>query len=170
MLTLLLAAVALAPQAGPGKLTGPQLVVTLDSGSKFTIHCDQQGSPKTVRRVVELVRSKFYDGQRFHRVESWVVQWGSPESKKNVDAPGVPNGGSGKKMEFEGSKRPFVRGTVGVASTGQRVGGDSQLFVVTRDAEWLNGDYAVLGVVTVGMDVVAKVRRGDRIKSIAVLR
>jgi peptidylprolyl isomerase len=73
-------------------------------------------------------------------------------------------------MPFEGGFVPFGRGTVGIASTGEQVGGDSQLFVVKRNADNLYNKYAVLGLVTKGMDTVDAVKRGDRIASMRMLR
>lgn len=174
MVTVIAAALVLAPQANARPapnvaLTGPRLEVKLEGLGSVIIQTDQKGSPQTVKRVVELVRSKFYDGQRFHRVEDWVVQWGAPQSKQGVDAAGVGNGGSGKNMPFEPSRVDFTRGTVGIASTGARRGGDSQLFIVKRDSTFLNGDYAVLGRVVRGMEHVDKLRRGTRITSISVM-
>jgi len=147
--------------------TGPKLVVTMGDGKTFTIVTDQKGSPKTVAHILGLVKKKFYDGQKVHRVESWVTQWGDPGTKTQpVDSPGIGSGGSGKDVPFESSKTSFVRGVVGLASTGAQVGGDSQLFVLKRDATYLDGNYAVVGVVTKGMSVVDAISRGAKIKSI----
>jgi peptidylprolyl isomerase len=149
--------------------TGPKLVVTMGNGKSFTIETDLKGSPKTVAHILELVKKKFYDGQKVHRVEPWVTQWGNLETKtKSVDDPTLKEVGSGTPMPFEASKISFKRGVVGIASTGFKVGGDSQLFVLKSDATRLDGDYAVLGVVTKGMDLVDKIVRGDKVKSIRV--
>src|SRR5690349_20336143 len=58
------------------KPKGPKLVVTMSNGKSFTITTNKGESPLTVRHIVKLVNSKFYDRQRVHRVESWVTQWG----------------------------------------------------------------------------------------------
>jgi len=169
MITSLVAAIVLGPQAyNP---TGPKLVFNLDGGKSFTIATDAKGSPKTVKRIIELVKSKFYNGIRFHRVENWVVQWGDPISKKSVDPSSrVGTGGSGKgDIPFEKNSAEFLRGVVGVASTGKGVGGDCQIFVVKKDSQFLNGDYAVVGKVTKGMDVIDKVEVGTTIKSVKVV-
>ena len=149
--------------------TGPKLVVTMGSGKSFTTATVQKGSPKTVAHILGLVKKKFYDGQKVHRVEDWVTQWGDPGSKtKPMTDPSMGSGGSGKNMPFEPGKISFKRGVVGIASTGFKVGGDSQIFVLKSDATRLDGDYAVLGVVTSGMDLVDKIKRGDKIKKIRV--
>jgi peptidylprolyl isomerase len=150
--------------------SGPKIVVTMGNGKSFTIATDQKGSPKTVAHILALVKKKFYDGQQVHRVEDWVTQWGDPQTKtKSVDDEGIGGGGSGENVPFEASSISFKRGVVGLASTAKRIGGDSQLFVLTKDAPYLDGDYAVVGVVTSGMAVLDKVVRGDKIKSMRVL-
>ncbi|HMS56362.1 MAG TPA: peptidylprolyl isomerase [Fimbriimonadaceae bacterium] len=146
--------------------TGPKIVFTMGNGKSFTIQTDQKGSPKTTAQIVDLVKKKFYDSQRVHRVEDWVVQWGDPASKKGVD--GVGGGGSGKGIPFEDSKATFKKGVVGIASTGAKVGGDSQLFVVLKDSTFLDHNYAILGKVTSGMDVVMAFKRGDTIKKAVI--
>jgi len=47
--------------------------------------------------------------------------------------------------------------------------GDSQLFVLKKDALRLYRSYAVVGMVTKGMDVVGMIQRGDRIQKAIVL-
>lgn len=164
------AIVAIAIGFGGGSPTPPQLLVTLAGGKTFTITTDKKGSPKTVQHIIALVAKKFYDGIKVHRVENWVTQWGDPQTKtKPITAPGIGSGGSGKDVPFEGSKVSFVRGVVGLASTGKKVGGDCQLFVLKKDATYLNGDYAVVGVVTKGMTVIDAVKAGEVIKSIRVI-
>lgn len=167
MFTLLAAAV-LAPQAAYTP-TGPVLEVTVAGRGTFEITTDTKNSPKTVAHIKALVEDEFYDGQRVHRVENWVTQWGAPASKtKPMDDPEVLGGGSGKSMPFEKCDVDFVRGIVGIASTGLQVGGDSQIFILKKDTMRLYHSYAVLGKVTKGMDVVDRIQRGDRITKIAV--
>lgn len=151
--------------------TGPRIKVVMANGKSFVIQTDQKGSPKTTAHIVALVKKKFYDGQRIHRVvPNFVIQWGSPESRtKDLASEAVGNGGSGKDIPFEESKAEFVKGVVGIASTGMKVGGDSQLFVMIGDAPRLNGNYAVLGKVVSGLEVCESIKVGDKIKSITVI-
>jgi cyclophilin family peptidyl-prolyl cis-trans isomerase len=186
MLAFIAASIALAPQNSKYVQsyhpTGPVIVVSMVSGGSFDITTDPQTSPKTVEHILGLVRRGFYDGQRVHRVESWVTQWGAPESKnlpmmvkdkktgKMVPNEKVGDGGSGKNISaFEPAPGvDFVRGMVGIASEGLQLPGDSQLFVLKADAMRLYSSYAVVGKVTRGMDVVDKVKLGDRIRSMRV--
>ena len=187
MLLTAIAAVALSPQKRPAYIkpyapSGPVIVTTMENGGTFDITTDPQTSPKTVAHILALVRKGFYDGQRVHRVEPWVTQWGAPQSKKKPlmvkgkdgkmtlnDA--VGDGGSGKDIEkFEMAPNvDFLRGIVGIASNGLQQPGDSQLFVIKTDRMYLYDSYAVVGKVTKGMDVVDKIKFGDRIKSMRVV-
>jgi peptidylprolyl isomerase len=166
-------------QAGHYAPTGPQVEFTMANGRTFVVATDPKASPKTVARIVELVGSGFYNRQRVHRVEDWVVQWGAPESRTlpfyvdgpegRVVNPRIAGGGSGKGLPFEMSDVDYSRGVVGVASTGLQVGGDSQLFVLKRDALRLWRSYAVVGKVVQGMDTVGTIQRGDRIRHARLL-
>ena len=150
--------------------TGPRVRFELWDGRSFVIATDPKSSPKTVAHILSLVRSGFYDRQRVHRVESWVTQWGSPASRdKPLDSEAVTGGGSGKNLPFEESQVDFLRGVVGVASTGLQRGGDSQLFILKHDTPRLWRSYAVVGKVVSGMDVVGTIQRGDRFRRAAVL-
>ncbi len=150
---------------------GPKLKVTMQGGQSFVITTDQRGSPITVDHICGLVKKKFYDRQRIHRVEPWVTQWGAPASKNQpLTSDDVLGGGSGKDIAFEESKWDFHRGVVGIASEGLQRGGDSQIFILKRDTLRLFKSYAVLGKVTAGMDVVDHIQKGDRIRSIRVVR
>lgn len=181
MLIAILAAVSIA-QTGAYQPTGPKIEFLMASGGKFVITTDPKTSPKTVAYILTRVREKFYDGQRVHRVENWVTQWGAQQSKtqpldvmkdgKMVPNDAVAGGGYPKDIsEFEPADNiDYVRGMVGIASTGLQVAGGSQIFVLKKDALRLYRSYAVLGKVTSGMDVIGRIQRGDRIKSARVVR
>ena len=144
--------------------TGPKLQFTMSNGRSFVISTAPKLSPETVKHIVGLVKRGFYDRQRVHRVEYWVTQWGAPASRTMpLSSDAVGDGGSGHDLPFEMSDVDFVRGTVGIASNGLQMGGDSQLFVIKQDRLYLWHSYAVVGKVTRGMDVVDAIKKGDRI-------
>ena len=148
---------------------GPKIVVIMATGKHFMITTDPKNSPQTVAHIIDLANRHFYDGQRVHRVENWVTQWGDPLSKtKPMSDPKMGDGGSGHDVPFEMSDVDWDRSLVGVASEGLQRGGDSQLFVLKQPAWRLFHSYAVVGKVTEGMDVVDGIKKGDRIKSIRV--
>jgi cyclophilin family peptidyl-prolyl cis-trans isomerase len=168
----LICAVALAKQdVKPYNPTGPKIEVSMASGKKFVITTDPAHSPKTVAHILDLVKRKFYDRQRVHRVEYWVTQWGDPLSKTApMTDPKMGEGDSGHRLPFEMSDIDFTRGVVGIASDGLQNGGDSQIFVLKGDRFYLYHSYAVLGKVSSGMDVVDGIKMGDRIMTMRTLK
>lgn len=181
LLNALLLAATIAQSGANYNPTGPKIEFTMASGKSFVITTDPKTSPKTVAYILARVKEKFYDNQRVHRVEWWVTQWGAQQSKtepldvtkdgKKEPNDKVASGGYKNDIEvFEpGENIDYVRGMVGIASTGLQVPGGSQIFVLKKDAFRLYRSYAVLGKVTRGMDVVGRIQRGDRIKSARIL-
>lgn len=128
-------------------------------------------APKTVERIVGFIEKDFYKDQRFHRVISGATQWGSPLSKTaNLSDQSVGAGGSGQpNLPFETNDIKMEPGTLAMASTGAKVGGDSQMFIVNSAAppglgdQW-QGNYAAFGKVTKNMEAVDKIQVGDTLQ------
>ena len=112
-------------------------------------------APKHVARIKELVKQKFYDGLKFHRViDGFMVQTGDPK--------GNGTGGSGQKIQAEFSDAPHIRGAVSMARSSDINSGDSQFFICLADARYLDNQYTVWGEVTSGMEFVDKIKKGDK--------
>ena len=112
-------------------------------------------APGHVARIKELVRQGFYDGIVFHRViDGFMAQTGDPD--------GDGTGGSGQKLKAEFNKGKHVRGTASMARAGHPDSADSQFFICFAPAPNLDGKYTIWGQVTSGMDVVDKIKKGDR--------
>ena len=111
-------------------------------------------APRHVARIKELVREKFYDGLKFHRViDGFMAQTGCPT--------GTGTGGSGSKLKAEFSKEKHVRGTCSMARASSPDSADSQFFIMFGEAPSLNNQYTVIGQVVSGMDVVDKIKKGS---------
>ena len=111
-------------------------------------------APKHVARIIELVKSGFYDGLTFHRViDGFMAQTGCPL--------GNGTGGSGVKIPAEFSSEHFSRGTVGMARAFDINSADSQFFICFDDCGFLDGKYTVWGRVVSGMEHIDKIKRGD---------
>lgn len=119
----------------------------------FTITLDPKASPRTVASFVSLVRSDFFDSTFFHRiVPGFVIQGGDPT--------GQGTGGPGySTVDTPAASTKYTRGVVAMAKTGAEAPGTSgsQFFIVTADDAGLPPDYAVIGRVTGGEDVVARI-------------
>ena len=130
----------------------PELVVETNCGN-FTIKLDSKASPKTVASVAGLAEQGFYDDTTFHRiVPGFVIQGGDPT--------GVGTGGPGySTVDTPAETTKYTKGVVAMAKTPTEAPGTSgsQFFVVTGADIGLPPEYAVIGKVTEGLDVVEKV-------------
>ncbi len=125
-------------------------------------------APNHVRRIRQLVRQKFYDGQAFHNVKAgFAAETGDPT--------GTGRGGSGTKLRAEFSSQPFVRGTVDMKrSRNDPNSAHSQFFITLGNTRHLNGKYTVWGRVIHGMELIDGLRKGspptnpDSIKGLSV--
>ncbi|MCA1632534.1 MAG: peptidylprolyl isomerase [Acidobacteria bacterium] len=135
-------------------------VVSTDKGA-FTIELLPEEAPLTVDNFVELARRNYYNNVAFHRVvPNFVVQGGDPR--------GDGNGGPGHQIRCEINTVPYERGAVGMALSGKDTGG-SQWFVTHSPQPHLDGGYTVFGRVTEGLEVIDRITRGDRIRSITIV-
>ena len=132
------------------------------SRGDFSLRLDPKAAPVTVNNFVYLSQNHFYEGLTFHRVvPGFVVQGGDPD--------GNGTGGPGYKLPDETNPAPWVKGSLGMASSAAGVNG-SQFFVLLGDAPSLSrsGVYNHFGAVTSGADVVAAIQIGDTIRTIDV--
>lgn len=153
-----------------GAPAGPVLVMETVKGT-VEIELYQQEAPKTVAHILGLVKRRFYNGQRIHRVEkNFVVQWGDPQSRDMTKRDLWGREGSGKPIGVAeiSKKRSHRRGAVGMAHAGDPARADSQMYIMLADRPALDGKYAVIGRVIAGMEVVDKFEVGDVIKRVFV--
>jgi cyclophilin family peptidyl-prolyl cis-trans isomerase len=124
------------------------------------IHLDVVEAPLTAATFIRLARRGFYDGLTFHRVvPGFVIQGGDPR--------GDGYGGPGYAVRGEVTRRPFARGSVGIADAGPDTGG-SQLFITLAAQPHLDGRYTRFGSVVSGFEILDRVRPGDVIERIEV--
>jgi peptidyl-prolyl cis-trans isomerase B (cyclophilin B) len=134
-----------------------QVAVKTNKGD-FTFELATDISPCTTASFVGLAQKGFFDGLTFHRiVPGFVIQGGDPA--------GNGTGGPGYSVvDKPPSDTTYDKGVVAMAKAGNDPPGTSgsQFFVVSADGVQLPPDYAVLGKITDGIDVVEKIGRlGD---------
>jgi cyclophilin family peptidyl-prolyl cis-trans isomerase len=157
-----------AAATSPG--AGSVVVVETEKGT-FEFETYPNEAPKTVAHILGLIRKRFYNGQRVHRVvPGFVIQMGDPQSRDMTKKEAWGTGGSGTSIgAAEFSKlRTHVRGAVAMAHAGDAAKADSQFYVTLAPQPRLDGGYAVFGKVISGMDVVSKIAIGDRIVRVTV--
>ena len=111
---------------------------------------DADVAPITVTNFVDLVKSGYYTGLKFHRIiDGFMMQGGAGASKKTIKGEFSSNGVT--------NNLSHVRGTISMARSSDPNSASTQFFIVQSDSTYLDGNYAAFGTVTRGMDVVDKV-------------
>ena len=148
----------------------PPMIIDPNKQYKATIEMDKGGSmvlelfakdvPKTVNNFVFLAREGFYDGTTFHRViEGFMAQGGDPT--------GTGTGSPGYRFADEFTSHKHGTGTLSMANAGANTNG-SQFFITFAPQPHLDGKHSVFGQVIQGMDVLQKIKSGDKIKRITI--
>jgi cyclophilin family peptidyl-prolyl cis-trans isomerase len=148
----------------------PVVVIETERGT-IEIELFADGAPQSVGQIVTLIGRNFYNGQRVHRVdEGSLIQFGDPQSRdmRRSALWGTQSSGNPIGVAEIIPSRSHVVGAVALAHPGDPRMADSQLYITMVPRPELDGDYAIIGQVTSGMDVVTQIEVGDRIDSISV--
>jgi peptidyl-prolyl cis-trans isomerase B (cyclophilin B) len=176
------------------QLEGMAKVELQVNGSPIIIEINGTEAPFTAGNFVDLVERGVYDGLVFHRViPGFVAQGGDPQGKDPNFAGQLgtggfvdPDTGSERRIPLEikvtGKSEPTYskarlggsvvlkhdRGVIAMARSAMPDSASSQFYIALEDLPSLDGDYAVFGKVVEGMNVVDKIKQGDRISSAKV--
>lgn len=141
-----------APKQALAKGEKATAVVETSCGT-FEIALDTTRAPKTANSFAFLAEEGFYDDLTFHRVApEFVIQGGDPE--------GTGNGGSGYSVdEKPPANLAYTKGVVAMAKSSAEPPGrsGSQFFVVLSADAGLPPEYALVGKVDKGFDVVERI-------------
>jgi peptidyl-prolyl cis-trans isomerase B (cyclophilin B) len=176
-------------------LDGNATVEMVIKGSPVIIEVRGEDAPITAGNFVDLVDQGFYNGLTFHRVvkdpQPFVAQGGDP---KGTGTGGYIDAKTGRprniplEIKLEGQDQPtyskglgrqagfsappvllkHTRGAVAMARSQAPDSASSQFYFALSDLDFLDGDYAVFGYVTSGMDTVDAINQGDKIDSAKV--
>jgi len=145
---------------------GSVIKIETEKGDIICELFDKQ-APITAGNFLDLVKSGFYDGITFHRVEpGFVIQGGDPK--------GNGTGGPGFTIPDEVSPDlTHDRGVLSMAKTAMPNTAGSQFFICLggpRATGHLDMKHAVFGRVLQGMDVVQQISKGDKMTKVTVIR
>ncbi|MBM3908306.1 MAG: peptidylprolyl isomerase [Gemmatimonadetes bacterium] len=130
-------------------------------GGSFVVRLRGDVAPITAGRVLQLVKTGYYNGRTWHRVEpDFVIQGLSPGDNEYV--------GLSLFFRDELGTVPHARGTVGMSTRGHDTG-DAQWFVNLKDNLRLGRDYTVFGEIVAGIEVADGVLEGDVVERIEVV-
>ena len=112
----------------------------------------------------------FYNGLTFHRIVSkatgqpqdFVIQGGDPL--------GTGQGGPGYVFKNEISDLKHIKGALSMAREPKPGTNGSQFFITLAKTPQLDGQYSVFGNTIKGFDVVTKIRKGDKMLKVNIIR
>ena len=120
----------------------------------ITVELDADTAPITVTNFVNLAKDGFYDNLTFHRImDGFMIQGGDPN--------GDGTGGADQTIKGEFSSNgveneiSHTRGTISMARAQDPDSASSQFFIVQEDSDYLDGNYAAFGHVTI-VDQICK--------------
>lgn len=132
------------------------ITITVKNYGSISAELNGDSAPITVTNFLKLAKDGFYDGLTFHRIiTGFMIQGGDPD--------GNGTGGSGKTIKGEfiqngvNNTLSHTRGALSMARSKPYDSASSQFFIVHEDSPHLDGQYAVFGYVTEGMDIVDKI-------------
>jgi peptidyl-prolyl cis-trans isomerase B (cyclophilin B) len=136
-------------------------VIALEKGGEIRLEFFPEDAPKTVENFVTLAKKGFYNGLNFHRVvPDFVVQGGCPK--------GNGTGGPGYNVKAEFNKQKHVRGTLAMARSQDPDSAGSQFYICYGNTPHLDGQYTVFGKVVSGMELVDRIKQGDKMTSVTI--
>lgn len=133
-------------------------IIEIRNFGKVVVELNEKEAPITVENFVKLAKSGFYNHLTFHRIiKGFMIQGGCP----------IGNGTGGPGYHIKGEfKANGVNNTIshkrGVISMARAMDFDSagsQFFIMHKDGEFLDGQYAAFGETVEGIEVVDAVAR-----------
>ena len=134
-------------------MANPTFRITMENGAVMEGELYPEIAPQSVYNFIDLCNHNFYDGLIFHRViPGFMIQGGCPD--------GTGMGGPGYCIKgeffFNGVKNDLKhkRGVLSMARSQSPNSAGSQFFLMHENSPHLDGQYAALGKVTTGLEVI----------------
>jgi cyclophilin family peptidyl-prolyl cis-trans isomerase len=150
-----------------------QIVVMDTTKGQIKMEIFLDDAPITAGNFLDLVNKGFYNNLSFHRYEpGFVIQGGCPQGKGTGN---YKDAASGQTRYIPLEKKPNLKhnkaGVVAMARANDPNSASCQFYITLDKADFLDNPpgYAVFGTVTEGLDVVLKLRAGDKMTSLQVL-
>jgi len=163
MLAGLIATAIGSAQPAGSQADDPYVVLQTTQGV-IRIRIFESRVPQTAGNFLDLVSRGYYNGNTFHRIETWCVQTGDPSGTGRgafVD----PQTGRPRFVPLEicpqyHHDRP---GMVAMARSQDPNSASAQFYITKSAVPYLNGQYSIFGGVVQGVDVVMRLTRNDKI-------
>ena len=134
-------------------------IVIKDYGT-ITVEIDADSAPITASNFLNLAKKGFYNNLTIYRAISGFAIYGGDPNKNGTGTSGETISG---EFTSNGYNNPLsnVRGAIGMARGINKNSASCQFYILQNDVTYLDGEFAVFGHVTSGIEIV------DRIASTA---
>lgn len=124
-------------------------VITLESGKMMNAELYPSIAPISVKRFIELAKSRFFEGVCFHRViPGFMIQGGGfvASAGKLIDKEGkMPTIKGEFRSNGVSNDLKHSAGVLSMARTSVKDSATSQFFITVADVHFLDGEYAAFG-------------------------
>lgn len=136
-------------------MTEKQIVtVKIKNHGSFSFQLEEEIAPIAIKRLLEVLEMKKFDGKRIERLEpDFVIQ---PLFFDGVDEEIDVMVEPEFKTNAANHARKFLRGTVAMAGDENHASG-CQFFVTLKECERLNGNFTVIGEIVDGWDEIERI-------------
>ena len=131
-------------------------IIDIKDYGTIKVELNPKEAPITVENFVKLAKSGFYNGLTFHKViKGFMIQGGCPK--------GNGTGGPGYNIKGEfaangvSNSISHKRGVISMARAYDPNSAGSQFFIMHKDGNFLDGQYAAFGETVEGIEVVDKI-------------
>lgn len=163
--------VAVPPPPAKPKAPEKARVQLQTSQGPITVELDGKAAPLHVKSFLYLAQRGFYNGTIFHRYEpGFVIQGGDPLTKNPKMEKYYGVGGPGYQVPREFNNLKHDTYAFAMARSQDPDSAGSQFYITVAPAHFLDEGYTVFGKVVKGQENVQKLRKGDTLKSVTVLK
>ena len=130
-------------------------IVIKDYGT-VTVEIDADSAPVTASNFLNLAKKGFYNNLTIYRAINDFAIYGGDPNKNGTGTSGETISG---EFTSNGYNNPLsnVRGAIGMARGVNKNSASCQFYILQNEAHYLDGEFAIFGKVTSGMEIVDRI-------------
>ena len=144
-------------------ISNPTVVLRTVYGN-ITLELYPDKAPNTVNRVINLIENGQYDGTPFHKVvPNFVIQTGDLSSRNPEE--------SKKTIKAEINSIQQIKGTIAMARMNDDINSaTTQFYIALTRLQHLDDKYTAFGQVVKGLEIIDKIKEGDKIITFTLIK
>ncbi|MBR4578785.1 MAG: peptidylprolyl isomerase [Oscillospiraceae bacterium] len=133
--------------------------ITVANYGTFTVEVNADAAPQTASQFLNLAKSGFYNKKTVYRAIAGFAIYGGDPNKNGTGTSGSTIPG---EFSSNGFRNPLshTRGAIGMARDTNKDSASCRFYIMQSDQTFLDGDFAVFGYVSSGMEIVDQIAAG----------